>query len=50
MVLLGARGVDLARAFFDTLVAGYMVNPALRLADSTTSSPTAMAASCPSSR
>jgi DNA polymerase I len=30
MVMLGARGVSLAGACFDTLVAGYMVNPALR--------------------
>ncbi len=30
MVLLGSRGVPLAGACFDTLVAGYMVNPALR--------------------
>ncbi len=30
MVMLGSRGVALAGACFDTLVAGYMVNPALR--------------------
>jgi DNA polymerase-1 len=30
MVMLGARGVHLGGACFDTLVAGYMVNPALR--------------------
>jgi len=30
LVMLGARGVPLAGACFDTLVAGYMVNPALR--------------------
>ncbi|HJP71197.1 MAG TPA: DNA polymerase I [Candidatus Limnocylindria bacterium] len=30
MVMLGSRGVMLAGACFDTLVAGYMVNPALR--------------------
>jgi len=30
IVMLGARGVPLAGACFDTLVAGYMVNPALR--------------------
>jgi DNA polymerase-1 len=30
MVMLGARGIALGGACFDTLVAGYMVNPALR--------------------
>jgi DNA polymerase I len=30
IVMLGSRGVELGGACFDTLVAGYMVNPALR--------------------